>query len=348
MVDMVRLGLSLLTLALLPGCVKNNDGKSKDTSSGFDTYAPAADDDADGWTIDEGDCNDNDASIHPGQEEACNGKDDNCNGVTDETFPDTDEDGTADCQDTETCDGLDNDGDGYTDEDFPDADGNGVADCMGTEVCDGVDNNGDGSIDEGFDVDGDGYTQCGTDTSSPDCDDNDASVNPGDTEVAGDLVDNDCDGLVDEGSWSEGDLFLTEIMNNPRLTVDPYGEWFEVYNSTEDTLVLNGLVIYSTLDSDWHQVLSDDLLLIDPGGYFVLGNNDDVLTNGGVDIGYSYGSDISLANESDEIVLEADGVVVDTVTWDDGETFPDGAGSSMTLDPTYYSPDLNDSGDHWC
>ncbi|MBW3563151.1 MAG: S8 family serine peptidase [Acidobacteria bacterium] len=43
------------------------------------------------------------------------------------------------------------------------------------------------------DADGDGY--CASD----DCDDNDASVNPGASEVCGDNIDNDCDGSVDEG-----------------------------------------------------------------------------------------------------------------------------------------------------
>lgn len=36
-----------------------------------------------------GDCNDNDASIHPGVDESCNGIDDNCNGIIDEGCPTT-------------------------------------------------------------------------------------------------------------------------------------------------------------------------------------------------------------------------------------------------------------------
>jgi hypothetical protein len=44
-----------------------------------------------------------------------------------------------------------------------------------------------------LDCDGDGYT-----VDEGDCDDNDASINPGAAEVV-DCIDNDCDGLVDEG-----------------------------------------------------------------------------------------------------------------------------------------------------
>jgi hypothetical protein len=49
------------------------------------------------------------------------------------------------------------------------------------------------------DVDGDGYN-----ASIDDCNDNNASINPGAREVCDDDVDNDCDGRVDEGCGSNG------------------------------------------------------------------------------------------------------------------------------------------------
>jgi serine protease len=48
------------------------------------------------------------------------------------------------------------------------------------------------------DADGDGYCI------DSDCDDNDASVNPGSSEVCDDGIDNNCDGTVDEGCGSGG------------------------------------------------------------------------------------------------------------------------------------------------
>ena len=59
------------------------------------------------------------------------------------------------------------------------------------EIQDGIDNDCDGEIDEGFDIDGDGYT-----VGQGDCDDYDASINPGATEIE-DGIDNDCDGEID-------------------------------------------------------------------------------------------------------------------------------------------------------
>ena len=54
--------------------------------------------DMDGYTVCDGDCNDQNAAIHPGAAEICNGLDDNCDGTVDEGF-DLDADGLADCFD---------------------------------------------------------------------------------------------------------------------------------------------------------------------------------------------------------------------------------------------------------
>ena len=305
----------------------------------------AEDGDGDGITAGDGDCDDANPAVHPGRTEDCNGIDDNCNGLIDESFPDTDLDEIADCVDTEECDGLDNDGDGEVDEGF-DEDGDGVADCASEEICDGVDNDGDGEVDEGFDLDGDGYTSCGDETQPPDCDDSAETIHPGAAEVAADVTDNDCDGLIDEGFWAAGDLVISEIMANPNAVRDTDGEWFELTNVSGRTVLLNGLELVSDGEEP-HIISAETAIVIPSGARAVLAINDDPNTNGGVDAHYGYES-LRLSNESDRLVVNADGVKLDEVVWDDGETMPDPSGSSINLDPLYISADSNDESVAWC
>lgn len=122
-----------------------------------------------------------------------------CSGLTD-----ADLDGSPapfDCNDNapsvypganEVCDGLDNDCDGLTDEGivityYTDADGDGF----------GVDGTG---------VTGDCVQPVGTATQAGDCDDANAAINPGATEVC-DGIDNDCDGGIDNEA---GILYFTD------------------------------------------------------------------------------------------------------------------------------------------
>jgi len=190
------------------------------SSGGGDIPCLNADDDQDGYTTEQGDCNDSDAGINPGASEICNNVDDNCDGVIDEGL-DWDEDGfvpcgpLTDCDDfdpsiypgaTEICDGWDGDCDGVVPEDEWDLDGDWWFDCDGDcddndagvnpgaiESCNGLDDNCDDQIgSEEFDSDGDTYRPC-----SGDCDDTNPGINPTATEDCFDGVDNDCDGFSD-------------------------------------------------------------------------------------------------------------------------------------------------------
>jgi hypothetical protein len=149
------------------------------------------------------DCDDNDEYINTGALELCDGADNDCDGSIDEGLTQTCS--TACGSGTETC----NTGswEGCT------------AQQPGTEICDGADNNCDGVIDEegaqncqtyylDEDEDGDGNSTdykclCLAEGlySSPnnlDCNDNDADIYLGATEICADEIDNDCDGDTDE------------------------------------------------------------------------------------------------------------------------------------------------------
>ena len=78
------------------------------------------DDDGDGLSENEGDCDDTDAAIGPDATEYCNGIDDNCDGVVDEGCADDDDDDVAD-DDDDTSDDDDDANPGDDDTDTPGA-----------------------------------------------------------------------------------------------------------------------------------------------------------------------------------------------------------------------------------
>lgn len=235
-------------------------GSSGDGIGFDDVQFDAVDDDKDGYTIAQGDCNDLSASVNPAATESCNGVDDDCDSSVDEGF-DKDSDGVTTCQGDcndnndqvkpgreEVCDRLDNDCDNSIDEGF-DQDGDGfstcaspVADCNdknaaiypgATETCNGADDDCDSAKDEGFDKDNDGFYVCVQEGKPSDCNDNASGVNPEATEVPYDGVDQDCSGAdltdVDGDGFAGGkpgsgapDCNDTDVTINPNSLEVPY------------------------------------------------------------------------------------------------------------------------------
>ena len=171
-----------------PGAVEACDWQDNDCDGTVDPEGSAncvqylADADRDGFGVDldsmclclptgvydvgvGGDCDDDDALIHPGALEVCNGHDDDCNPQTNE-YGDADADGFSIC---------------FGDCDDADPGVNPAAE----EVCNSLDDDCSATTDEVGDVDGDGYSIC-----EGDCDDDDATAFPGAVEAC-DGADND-------------------------------------------------------------------------------------------------------------------------------------------------------------
>lgn len=175
-----------------------------------------------GYVANAADCNDLDATINPAATEVCNSKDDDCDGLIDDAdssvtgrptwYKDTDGDGFGTSSVTTVACAKPT---GYASTSTDCNDNNKDIYPGATEICDGADNNCNGQTDEGVtsttyykDGDGDGYgdknvttTTCikptGYVTNSTDCNDANATINPGATELCNG-VDDDCDTVKDE------------------------------------------------------------------------------------------------------------------------------------------------------
>ncbi len=156
---------------------------------------PWIDQDGDGYSENDGDCDEDDATVHPGATEIpFDGVDQDCDGAdsydADGDGYDAEAWGGDDCDDgepsvhpgtVELClDGVDNDCDGFVD--WADADGDGIDDCAW--ACP------DPDMDPDQDGDGAVRPECG----GNDCDDLDPGAWPGAIEIPYDGVDNDCKG----------------------------------------------------------------------------------------------------------------------------------------------------------
>ncbi len=139
-------------------------------------------------------------------------------------------------------------------------------------------------------------------------------------------------------------LVINEIIQNPAAVSDTNGEWIEIYNPTGGAVDIDGWTIADD-DFDSHTINNGGPLLVPANGLIVLGRNSDFATNGGVTVAYQY-SGYFLGNGSDEVVLlDGGGIEVDRVNYDNGATFPDPNGASMSLQ----SPALdNNVGANWC
>ena len=136
-------------------------------------------------------------------------------------------------------------------------------------------------------------------------------------------------------------LMISEIMNNPSVVEDGDGEWFEVINNGTVFFNLHNWKLQSG-ESEDHTFSSE--LFIYPGEHKVFGLNGDTSTNGGIDVFYQY-DNIVLSDTSDVLVLaDRFDTVYDSVSWDNGLAFPQGAGASMAL----LDPELdNNVGANW-
>ena len=172
-----------------------------------------------------GDCNDADSAVHPNVNEVCDGIDNDCDGTTDPAnsiacvawYVDKDGDGFGSSLLASKC--LCGATPGYAKVGGDCNDNDSAINPAATEICNGKDDNCDlikdpknakGCVTYYADGDSDGYgvtslNQCACladtlfkATTGGDCNDGNAGINPGETEICN-LLDDNCNGATDEG-----------------------------------------------------------------------------------------------------------------------------------------------------
>ena len=353
----------LTCLLLVTACRADKDDITQDVQS--------HDFDGDGFSEDDGDCNDGDATVFPNASELCDEVDNNCDGQVDETgellfYIDDDADGYGSSAiSVQGCSPPE----GYVDNADDCDDTTNSVSPQNDEVCDSIDNDCDGDIDEDAavdaltwygDADGDGYgvsdvTQnaCqqpeGFSATSTDCNDDDNSISPGSIDIANDGIDQNCDGVDAQATILEdidsGDLIISEIMHDPTFVEDRQGEWFEVHNPTADAIDIQGLVVSNGSDGTF---VIENHIMIQSQDYIVFAARESSLQNGGIEnVDVVYDRDqLKLNNWGTIILKRADEVVFDQVNYNTIGEFPSANGASLNLG--VLNAAQNDTAEMWC
>ena len=129
-------------------------------------------------------------------------------------------------------------------------------------------------------------------------------------------------------------MVINELQVAPSVAVGPAGEYIELYNASEDIIDVMGWTVLTSLGgvhtlTPGNTVGSTFVTVLVPDVYFVMGREADKALNGGFVPHYQYGDDIALPDPWETggpvtfsiTLLDADGAVVDELTYDSG-TWP--------------------------
>ena len=120
------------------------------------------------------------------------------------------------------------------------------------------------------------------------------------------------------------DLIITEYLANPIGISDADGEYFEVFNTTNDNIDLDGLVVRD----DGSNTFTVSMAVIAPLSFAVFSNSDGASL--GITPAYIYGGSMALTNGDDEIGLYGlNELLINKVAYTDGDQF--GAGIAHEL-----------------
>ncbi|MGK0358471.1 MAG: hypothetical protein ACI9U2_000760 [Bradymonadia bacterium] len=136
------------------------------------------------------------------------------------------------------------------------------------------------------------------------------------------------------------EVVITELMYDPHFGLDEnFSEWIELYNATDEILLLDGCVLSDRTGSS-----PLDGLQMQPNGYLLLARSADEALNGGLVVDGTF--NVTLNNGGDTLTITCQDVEIDVVAYDDGGAFPNARAKSISLDPAQHA--ANEDGANWC
>lgn len=159
-----------------------------------------------------------------------------------------------------------------------------------------------------------------------------------------------CSATCQVESYSAGQIVVTEFMVKPAAVTDSFGEWVELFNSTDHAIDISGWNLHDDLTQK-HLISPGVPFVVPAQGFRVLGINGDKTKNGGVPVDYVY-TDFTLANTADAIDLDWNGLPIDAVKYIKQTPSVTGFdiqdGKSVSLDPEHLSAVDNDAAVNYC
>lgn len=142
-------------------------------------------------------------------------------------------------------------------------------------------------------------------------------------------------------SLQVGDLVISEIMVDPNQVADYRGEWFEIHNTTNNTVDLQGLVVGGNTDTGF---TVSSQVLVDAQGYAVFAVRSGASENGGLTVDYTYAySTLSFAY-ADTLSISYGSTTFDSVSFTTQyQIFPGASMYSSSLNAT-----TNNGMRDWC
>lgn len=144
-------------------------------------------------------------------------------------------------------------------------------------------------------------------------------------------------------------IHIVELMQRSAAGADDRGEWFEVLNSGDCTIDMNGVVIVSPNSSGTEMSATVTSGVIPSGARFVLARSGNSVENHGLPrVGFAYGvaSGVVLDNSTDWLELRLGRAVLDRVEWTSTDVF--GGGARAWRFPDDAPPSMSSSRALWC